>query len=91
MSNVLIVAFATGCVLTAVESLIAPLGKWRGLLALLFSVLGTTIMIPLNRATIFEILASTFLGLTSSLLVEQTFVGVNARDLSGLPRRVPRP
>lgn len=87
MSNVLIAALATACVLTAFESLILPLGKWRGLVALLFSTLSCLIIGPLGRITFFAILAATFVGLTMSLIVEQTFTGMDSRQL---PRRVPK-
>jgi hypothetical protein len=35
-------------------------------------------------------LASTFLGLTMSLLVEQVFTGPSVREMRGLPKRVDR-
>lgn len=90
MTTVLISALATACILTAVENLLIVLGKWRGLLALAMSITGILIMSGFNKSTVFEILASTFLGLSFSLVIEQVFVGVSLREIRNLPKRVDR-
>ncbi len=90
MTTVLISGLAAACVLTAVEGLLISLGKWRGLLSLAMSTIGILVMSSYSKSTIFEILASTFLGLTLSLAVEQVFTGVSLREVRNLPKRVDR-
>ena len=90
MTIVFIAGLAAACVLTAVENLLISIGKWRGLLALVMSIVGILVMGGYSKFTIFEILASTFLGLTFSLVVEQVFVGVSLREVRNLPKRVDR-
>jgi hypothetical protein len=88
MGIVLIAALATACILTAVESLIKPLGKWRGLLALVLSLLAC---LNLNTRPLYLVvyaLASTFVSLTVSLATEQILVGTSPRQERGLPNRV---
>jgi len=90
MTVILISAMATACVLTAVEGLIVSLGKWRGLLALASSIAGClTLGVSAREAAVY-ILASTFVGLTASLVVEQTFTGISIREMRGLPKRIDR-
>lgn len=86
MTDVIIAGMATACILTAVEGLIIPLGKWRGLLALGASV-GALVSLttPLSYLPVYG-LATAFLGLVLSLAVEQLFTGIDAKEL---PRRIP--
>jgi hypothetical protein len=89
MGTILISAFAVACILTAIEGFYRSIGKWRGLVALVFSsIFCVTLEVRLRYLAIY-ILASLFAGLTLSLLVEQLFVGTNDRDLRNLPRRIP--
>lgn len=86
MTEVIIAGLATACILTAVEGLIFALGKWRGLLALgaaLGSLVGLST--PTSYLPVYG-LATAFLGLVLSLLVEQVF---STPDAKQLPRRVP--
>lgn len=86
MTTIIIAALATAFVLTAVESLIIALGKWRGLLALGASVGSlVTLTTPWGYLPVYG-LATAFLGLVLSLAVEQLFTGVDAKEL---PRRIP--
>ena len=88
MGIVLIAGLATACILTAVESLIKPLGKWRGLLALVLSLLAC---LNLNTRPLYLVvytLAATFVSLTVSLATEQILVGISPRQARGLPNRV---
>lgn len=88
MGIVLIAGLATACILTAVESLIRPLGKWRGLLALVLSLLAC---LNLNTRPLYLVvytLAATFVSLTISLATEQILVGISPRQGRGLPNRV---
>jgi hypothetical protein len=88
MGIVLIAGLATACILTAVESLIKPLGKWRGLLALVLSLLAC---LNLNTRPLYLVvytLAATFVSLTVSLATEQILVGISPRQERGLPNRV---
>ena len=88
MGIILIAALATAFILTAVESLLIPLGKWRGLLALGISMLA---LINLEVKWLYLVVyafASTFVGLTLSILVDQLFTGSTRRDFRDLPRRV---
>jgi hypothetical protein len=90
MGIVMIAGLATACILTAVESLIKPLGKWRGLLALVLSLLAC---INLNTRPLYLVvytLATTFVGLTLSLATEQVLTGISPRQARGLPNRVDR-
>ena len=90
MGIVLIAGLATACILTAVEGLITPLGKWRGLLALgLATAACFNLGAPLAQMITY-ILASSFVGLTLSIAVEQVFSGVSVRQARGLPNRVDR-
>lgn len=90
MTNVVIAALATACVLTAVEGLLVSIGKWRGLLAISISLPSSIILGVSGLPLLIYCLASTFLGLTMSLLVEQVFTGVSIREMRGLPKRVDR-
>ena len=88
MGIVLIAGLATACILTAVESLIKQLGKWRGLLALIVSLLAC---LNLNTKPLYLVvytLAATFVSLTISLATEQILVGISPRQRRGLPNRV---
>ncbi len=88
MGIVLIAGLATACILTAVESLIRPLGKWRGLLALVLSLLAC---LNLNTRPLYLVvytLAATFVSLIVSLATEQILVGISPRQGRGLPNRV---
>ena len=90
MGIVMIAGLATACILTAVESLIKPLGKWRGLLALVVSLLAC---LNLNTRPLYLVvytLATTFVGLTLSLATEQVLVGISPRQARGLPNKVDR-
>lgn len=86
MTDILIVACSTACILTAVESFIASIGKWRGLLALGASLGGLlTLSTELSCLPVYG-LAATFLGLTVSIATEQIFAVTTVRNL---PRRIP--
>lgn len=90
MGIVIITGLATACILTAVESLLKPLGKWRGLLALIVA-LGFSINLDAKWSYLAAYtLASTFVGLTLSIIVEQFFTISNARQERGLPNKVDR-
>jgi hypothetical protein len=89
MIELLVAAWATACVLTAIEELLISLGRWRGLLALFMSTIACLVMLPMSLNLIFYVLASAFVGLTSSIVVETVFTGTPERVSRGLPRRVP--
>ena len=89
MDQVLVVGLATGCLITAVEGLLILLGKFRGLVALIASLAGFWVITGLHPKTIFEVLAATFVGLTASMVVEQSFTGISSREIKGLPKRIP--
>jgi len=90
MGIVMIAGLSTACILTAVESLIKPLGKWRGLLALVFSLLACLNLETKLLYLIVYTLATTFVSLTISLATEQILVGISPRQARGLPNRVDR-
>ena len=90
MTLVIISGLATACLLTAVEGLLINLGKWRGLTALVLSTLFCLNLDTQTKYLFVYSLASTFVGLTLSYLVEQLFTGVNPRTARGLPNRIPR-
>jgi len=90
MGIVMIAGLATACILTAVESLIKPLGKWRGLLALVFSLLACLNLETKLLYLVVYTLATTFVSLTISLATEQILVGISPRQARGLPNRVDR-
>jgi hypothetical protein len=90
MGIILIAGLATACILTAVEGLITPLGKWRGLLALGLATAGCfNLGAPLAQMITY-VLAASFVGLTLSIAVEQVFSGISVRQSRGLPNRVDR-
>jgi hypothetical protein len=90
MTTVIISGLATACIITAVEGLLINLGKWRGLVSLVLSTLFCiNLDIKISYLTVYS-LATTFVGLTLSYLVEQLFTGVNPRTARGLPNRIPR-
>jgi hypothetical protein len=90
MTLVIISGLATACLLTAVEGLLINLSKWRGLTALVLSTLFCLNLDTRTKYLFVYSLASTFVGLTLSYLVEQLFTGVNPRTARGLPNRIPR-
>jgi len=88
MDIILIAGLATACALTAVEGLVTPLGKWRGLLALVTATAGCfNLGAPLSQMMT-HVLATAFVGLTLSIAVEQVFSGISVRQARGLPNRV---
>lgn len=84
MEVVLISGLASACILTAIEGLIRPIGKWRGLVALIGSLGGCLVLsTPLTRLPVYG-LAAAFIALVLSILVDQwTSTGSN------LPPRIP--
>jgi len=86
MDTILISALATACILSAVEAFLISVGKWRGLLAIVLSVIFCLTLIVRLRFLFPYILASTFIGLTLSLLVEKIFTGL---PKGNLPNRIP--
>lgn len=89
MTSLLVAAWATACVLTAIEELLISLGRWRGLLALTMSTVACLVLRPMAWDQIFYILAASFLGLISSVVTENLITGTPDRVTRGLPRRVP--
>jgi len=81
---------ATACLITAFEGLLRPMGKWRGLAGLLLSGLFCYNLNTRWSYMAVYTLASTFGGLTFSVLVEQLFAGTTMRFSRGLPNRVER-
>jgi hypothetical protein len=90
MTTVFIAGLATACLLTAVEGLLINLGKFRGLLSFILSTLFCINLGTSLKDLVVYTLATTFVGLTLSYLVEQLFTGVNPRTARGLPNRIPR-
>lgn len=90
MTILLLSALATASVLTAIEGLIVSVGKWRGLVAIVCGIGFPFILGIKDYTLIVYALASTFVGLTASLAVEQAFTGVSVRQMRGLPKRIDR-
>lgn len=90
MTTLVLSALATASILTAIEGLILPIGKWRGLVALLGGVIFPFILGVHDYTLVVYALATTFVGLTLSLAVEQAFTGVSVRQMRGLPNRIDR-
>lgn len=90
MTNVLIAGLATATILTVVETFIFHLGKWRGLLAFILTLLAClNLGTKLSYLFVYS-LAATFVGLTFSTLVELMFSNdMSPRQTRGLPNRVP--
>jgi len=86
MGTLIISALATACILAAVEAFLIKLGKWRGLLAIVLSLIFCLTLTVRLRFLFPYVLASTFVGLTLSLIVEQIFTGLPKGDL---PKRIP--
>lgn len=90
MTILILSALATASILTAIEGLIVSVGKWRGLVAIICGISFPFILGIRDYTLIVYALASTFVGLTASLAVEQAFTGVSVRQMRGLPKRVDR-
>jgi hypothetical protein len=91
MTTLLICSLSTAFILTAVEELIFPLNKLRGLFATLVAVGASYIMGVAGLELIPYTLASAFAGLVMALVVESTLTtkaDLN-RIMRELPRRVP--
>ena len=85
MSIVLIAAFAVACILTGVETFIAKLGKFRGLIPLILGPLTLiNLSCPWKYLGVYS-LAVIFISLSLTLFVEQLF-NTAAEDL---PKRIP--
>jgi chromate transport protein ChrA len=89
MTELLVAAWAVACVLTAIEELLISLGKWRGLLALSMSTVACLVLRPLGWDQIFYVLSASFIGLISSVVVENLITGTPERVARGLPKKVP--
>jgi len=88
MGILVIAALATAFSLTAIESLLIPLGKWRGLFALVVSSIALINLDVKWSYLVVYSFGATFVGLVMSLLVDQLFDGSTRRDFRDLPRRV---
>lgn len=89
MTDLIVAALSTACLLTAIEELLISIGKWRGLVALSMSTVACLVLRPMGWDQIFYVFASAFLGLVSSVVVETVFMGQPERMSRGLPRRIP--
>jgi len=90
MTTLVISSLAIAAILTAVEGLLMPLGKWRGLVSLIGGVIFPFTLGIRDYTLPVYALAVTFVGLTASLAVEQAFTGVSVRQMRGLPNRIDR-
>lgn len=90
MTVLVISSLAVASILTAIEGLLIPLGKWRGLVSLLGGVIFPFTLGIRDYTLPVYTLAVTFVGLTASLAVEQAFTGVSVRQMRGLPNRIDR-
>jgi hypothetical protein len=90
MTILMVSSLAIAAILTAIESLVISLNKWRGLVSFLLAIPVCFLMDCRLRFVPVYSLAITFLSLTMSLLVEQTFTGVSVREFRGLPERIDR-
>jgi hypothetical protein len=89
MTTLFVVAMAAAFVITAVEELLMPLDKLKGLIALIMSTVGCLVMRPFDWDQVFYVFAATFLALTVSVVVESLFTGRTRREELGLPKRIP--
>ena len=89
MTTLFVVAMAAAFVITAVEELLMPLDKLKGLIALIMSTVGCLVMRSFDWDQVFYIFASTFIALTVSVVVETLFTGRTRREELGLPKRIP--
>lgn len=90
MTTLVLASLATASILTAIEGLIFPIGKWRGLVAFFCGMIFPFVLGVRDYTLVVYALATTFVGLTLSLAVEQAFTGVSVRQMRGLPNRVDR-
>lgn len=90
MTILVLSSLSIAAILTAIEGLIVSVGKWRGLIAIVFGVIFPFTLGIRDYTLIVYALASTFVGLTASLAVEQAFTGVSVRQMRGLPKRIDR-
>lgn len=90
MTELLIVSLSTAFIITAVEELLFNMGKWRGLLALFVSIIGSYLTLRHNWGFIvFTSFGASFAGMTCAMLVGTLIEAREPRVVSGLPRRVP--
>lgn len=91
MTTFILCALVAAFVLVAVEELIFPLKKFRGLLAIVVSGLSVYSMGIADIQIIVYTLASAFAGLVMALVVESTLTKPDdmSRIMRELPRRVP--
>jgi hypothetical protein len=90
MISLVIASLATAFVLTAVEELLMNLGKYRGLLAFLVSLLGAYFTDTTKPGMlIFTGFAAAFAGITLSVSVVSLLESRDPRIVRRLPRRVP--
>lgn len=90
MTTLVISSLAIAGILTAIEGLVTPIGKWRGLVAIIFGIIFPFILGVTDYTLIVYSIATAFVGLTASLAVEQAFTGVSVRQMRGLPRGIDR-
>lgn len=90
MLSLVVASLSTAFVLTAVEELVANLGKYRGLAAFFFSLLGVYFTGTTKPGLlIFTALAAGFAGITLSVSVVSLLESRDPRIVRRLPRRVP--
>jgi len=90
MVTLVITALATAFVLTAIEELVRNLGKFRGLVAFLISLLGAYFTGPNDWGMIiFTAFAGAFAGLACSMSILNLIESREPRTLRGMPQRIP--
>jgi len=90
MTDLVIISLAVAFVLTGVEELIFPIGKWRGLLALVLSTLASIATVEQKWGIVIcTALACSFASMTCAMLVSTLIDSRDPRVLRGVPRRVP--
>lgn len=90
MTELVIISLATAFVISAVDELLFPLGKWRGLVSLGISILGSVMLVEYNVGLIaFTALASSFGGIVCSMLVRTLVESNDPRLVRGVPKRIP--
>ena len=90
MTELLIVSLSTAFIVTAVEELIYPIGKFKGLVALVFSFLGAYFTVSGTWGLVtFTAIASSFAGMFLSMSAMNLIETRDSRAVRNLPRRIP--
>jgi hypothetical protein len=89
VTNVLLVALAACFAITAFEEFVRPIGRLRGVVALILSLANLFLGRESIASSAISVMASAFLSLVILLFMDKTFGAIPESIARRLPRRVP--